>query len=202
MSETVDVKLLTIDDVLHSIQIGLKAPKNQYNSFGKYHYRNCEDILEAIKKIIPSGAVLIMHDDIVQVGDRFYVKAVANLWYKGEHRYSTAWAREPLSRKGMDESQITGGASSYARKYALNGLFLIDDSKDADTSDSFVKASDDRAETLKLFVDMVNRLKIDASIIQQWAELANVSQVRDASTEHLKRFIAKMKQKEEELNNV
>lgn len=119
---------------LGAIQRELKAPKGQYNSFGKYKYRSCEDILEALKPILGKyDCTVTLSDDLVQIGDRYYIKATATL-YDGENRVSnTAFAREDADKKGMDGSQITGTASSYARKYALNGLFLIDDTKDADT---------------------------------------------------------------------
>ena len=119
-------------------QLALKAPKSQYNSFGKYKYRNCEDILEAAKPICAAnGMVLTLSDDIVEIGGRFYVKATATLLdtESAEEISNTALARESSEKKGMDESQITGTASSYARKYALNGLFCIDDTKDADTDE-------------------------------------------------------------------
>lgn len=120
------------------IQQGLKAPKSQRNQFGNYNYRSCEDILEAVKPLLEDQAcTLRVFDDIVLIGDRFYVKATAVLTNsEGVSESTTAFAREPISKKGMDESQITGMASSYARKYALNGLFCIDDTKDADTMDN------------------------------------------------------------------
>ena len=122
---------------LIKIQQELKAPKSQFNSYGKYNYRNCEDILEAVKPLLAkAGMVLIITDDIVQVGDRYYVKATAWLTKDGNQvAKASAFAREAEIKKGMDESQITGTASSYARKYCLNGLFLIDDTKDADTDE-------------------------------------------------------------------
>ncbi len=116
---------------LSEIQSKLKAPKNQYNAFGKYKYRNCEDILEAVKPLI-GESVLTLSDDIVEVGGRVYVKATARFLNKEEDLTVTAYARESEDKKGMDHAQVTGAASSYARKYALNGLFLIDDTKDAD----------------------------------------------------------------------
>lgn len=121
---------------LSSIQKELKAPKNQYNKFGGYNYRNCEDIVEAVKKIMPIGAIVSLSDEIIQIGERYYIKSTAIYRYFGLTAYSSGYAREPLSKKGMDESQITGAASSYARKYALNGLFMIDDTKDADSKDN------------------------------------------------------------------
>lgn len=124
---------------LQAVQAELKAPKGQYNSFGKYKYRSCEDILEAVKPVLAKhGAAVTVGDEIVQIGDRYYIKATAR-FYDTETDAApienTAWAREPDDKKGMDPSQITGTASSYARKYALNGLFLIDDTKDADTDE-------------------------------------------------------------------
>ena len=113
------------------VQRKLKAPKTQYNSFGKYNYRNCEDILEGVKPHL-GDMILTVSDEIVMVGDRIYIKSTATIT-DGEHSVSnSALARESLSKKGMDDSQITGTASSYARKYALNGLLLIDDTKDSD----------------------------------------------------------------------
>ena len=123
---------------LRKVQSELKAPKGQYNSFGKYSYRSCEDILEAVKPLLDKyEATVSITDDVVLVGDRVYVKATATFIDKdGKVIQSSAFAREPLVRKGMDEAQVTGATSSYARKYALNGLFLIDDTKDADTDES------------------------------------------------------------------
>ena len=123
---------------LLEIQVELKAPKNQYNSFGNYSYRSCEDILEAVKPLCKKyGCVLTLTDTVKQVGDRYYIEATAILFdvETAEMISSTASAREPQTKKGSDESQITGAASSYARKYALNGLFDIDDTKDADAED-------------------------------------------------------------------
>jgi hypothetical protein len=119
------------------IQEKLKAPKSQFNSFGKYAYRSCEDIVEAVKPVLREhGYHLILTDDVVGVLDRVYVKATATVMNGGSIVASaTAYAREPEDKKGMDSSQITGTASSYARKYALNGLFAIDDTKDADTNE-------------------------------------------------------------------
>lgn len=120
------------------IQQGLKAPKGQYNSFGKYHYRSCEDILEAVKELLgEQSCTLNISDELVLIGDRYYVKATATITNsEGKSVSTTAFARESESKAGMDSSQITGSASSYARKYALNGLFCIDDTKDADTMDN------------------------------------------------------------------
>ena len=127
---------MKIIEQLSAIQATLKAPKNQHNDFGKYNYRSCEDILEAVKPLLKEqGIILTLDDSIESAGNRFYIKATAKLQNAdGETIENHAFAREAESKKGMDESQITGTASSYARKYALNGLFLIDDTKDADTN--------------------------------------------------------------------
>lgn len=127
-----------IYEKLSAIQQELKAPKGQFNSFGKYKYRSCEDILEAVKPIYGKyKTALVLLDDIKEVSGRFYVMAQAQLHdcESDGAVTATAYAREPVEKKGMDDSQITGTASSYARKYALNGLFCIDDTKDADTDE-------------------------------------------------------------------
>jgi hypothetical protein len=119
---------------LTQIQSELKAPKNQYNSFGKYKYRNCEDILEAVKPLLAKyDCKLIISDEVINVGTRFYIKATAKFKSNDGVVTVSALAREEESKKGMDGSQVSGAASSYARKYCLNGLFLIDDTKDADS---------------------------------------------------------------------
>lgn len=129
---------MSVYEKLMKVQAELKAPKGQYNSFGKYKYRSCEDILEAVKPLnAKHGVVLTVGDEIVEIANRFYVKATATLVdiESGEKIINTALAREDDSKKGMDGSQITGTASSYARKYCLNGLYCIDDTKDADTDE-------------------------------------------------------------------
>jgi hypothetical protein len=126
---------MSIYTKLAKIQKDLKAPKNQWNDFSKFKYRSCEDILEGLKPVL-GDLVVTMSDDIKMVGDRIYVVATVNLTDGKESISNTAFARESLTKKGMDDSQITGTASSYARKYALNGLFLIDDTKDADSMDN------------------------------------------------------------------
>lgn len=126
---------------LLAIQTELKAPKGQENKFGGYRYRSCEDILEAVKPLLAEyGAVIQLSDALELVGGRYYIKATASLidTDTGEAASVTAWAREAESRKGMDDSQVTGSASSYARKYSLNGLLAIDDTRDADTMDNRV----------------------------------------------------------------
>ncbi len=124
-----------LNERLAKIQRDLNAPKSQRNNFGNYNYRSCEDILQAVKPLL-DGLTVVINDDIQVIGDRVYVKATAVI-SDGEHEIkASAFARESLTKKGMDESQITGSTSSYARKYALNGLLLIDDNKDADSRDN------------------------------------------------------------------
>ena len=133
---------MPIYEKLIKIQSELKAPKNQYNTFGKYNYRSCEDILEGVKPLLEkTKAILIIKDEIVQLGDRFYVKATVTIADTEDSSIIevTAYAREEESKKGMDGSQVTGAASSYARKYALNGLFCIDDTKDSDATNKHDK---------------------------------------------------------------
>lgn len=128
-------KKATLHEQLNYIQTNLKAPKGQKNTFGNYNYRSCEDILEGVKPLL-GQCVLSLSDEITLVGDRYYVKAIATLSLDDKCIKVSAYAREPESKKGMDLAQLTGATSSYARKYALNGLFCIDDTKDADTMDN------------------------------------------------------------------
>ena len=133
---------MSIYSKLFEIQQNLKAGKGQYNKFGNFHYRSCEDILEAVKPILAQQkAVLILQDELVYNGQRYYIKATACLLdiETGEEVKSEAYAREEEAKKGMDSSQVTGASSSYARKYALNGLFCIDDNKDSDTTNTYGK---------------------------------------------------------------
>ena len=154
-----------INEKLMRIQTQIKAPKNLYNSFGKYNYRNAEGICEAVKPFLEKENVsLILVDDMVAIGNRYYLKATARL-LDNENNESievSAFAREPEQKKGMDESQITGTASSYARKYALNGLFLLDDTKDADTDEyhnqtAYQQANDKTTVTS----EQVGKLKVE-----------------------------------------
>jgi len=123
---------------LAKIQAVLKAPKQQFNSFGKYKYRSCEDILEAVKPLLAeNNCTLIISDKLIYLGGRFYIEATATIINEKQEQISTTGlARESETKKGMDAAQITGSASSYARKYALNGLFAIDDTKDSDTTNT------------------------------------------------------------------
>ena len=142
---------MKISEKLKNIQTELKCPKNLYNSFGKYSYRNAEGICEAVKPYLEKeNCALLLEDEIREVGGRVYVQAYARLMdcETGERICATALARESEEKKGMDASQITGTASSYARKYALNGLFLLDDTKDADT-DEYAKQTGKESNSKK-----------------------------------------------------
>lgn len=140
---------MNIYEKLLKVQVELKAPKGQYNSFGKYKYRSCEDILEALKPVLDKlKLTLFIKDDVIEVNTRNYVKAtivLVNIEKPDEIIETSALAREEETKKGMDGSQITGTSSSYARKYALNGLFMIDDTKDNDNSSTKIERAN-RAE--------------------------------------------------------
>jgi len=131
----------TVRDVLHEIQKNIVVGKSRFNKFGNYHYRNAEDIVDAVKGLLPDGASLKITDDMIMLGNRFYIKATAILLYKDSSEEACGYAREAESQKGMSEGQVTGSTSSYARKYALNGLFAIDDGVDADSQDNAAKTS-------------------------------------------------------------
>lgn len=153
-----------IHEILTKITRELKAPKNLKNSFGNYSYRNAESIYEAVKPLLEKHqASLIISDSIEAIGDRFYIKATATLSdSKGESVSATAYAREAFAKKGMDEAQITGSASSYARKYALGGLFLLDDNKDIDSLDNSDANISTPAKTAKEYAQEVTQTLINA----------------------------------------
>ena len=133
---------MSIYEKLANVQALLKAPKGQYNSFGKYKYRSCEDIVESVKPLLKAnGLLLTLSDELVNISDRFYVKATATIidTTDGKSMSVSAFAREEETKKGMDGSQVTGASSSYARKYALNGIFAIDDTKDSDATNTHGK---------------------------------------------------------------
>lgn len=148
--EEIKKEQLDIYVKLSHIQNELKCSKNQFNKFGNYKYRSCEDILEALKPLCAKyKATLIIYDEIVMIGDRYYVKAMAKLYDQETTDYieAYAFARESQAKKGMDDSQVTGATSSYARKYALNGLFNIDDTKDFDTNEVHQQSNQKQGNT-------------------------------------------------------
>lgn len=156
------------------IQAKVKAPKGQFNSFGKYHYRSAEDILEAVKLVInPMGFSISISDTIIQLGDRYYIQATATLTDGKETYVATAYAREEDSKKGMDGSQVTGASSSYARKYALNGLFALDDTKDSDATNTYDK--EPAKVEVKPFTLSANDMGELAKKLKECTELSHLS---------------------------
>ncbi len=158
-----------IYSALMAVQRDLKAPKGQQNKFGNYKYRSAEDIIEAVKPLLnENGLILNMTDDVVMVGERIYIKATVSVIdvANGDTVTTTALARESAIKKGMDDSQVTGTASSYARKYALNGLFAIDDTKDADTNEyqqtqvNSNRANEERHGALKVLNDAIKKVGV------------------------------------------
>lgn len=182
---------------LTQIQNELKAPKNQYNKFGGYKYRNCEDILEAVKPLLLKyNCNLFIYDDAIQIGDRYYIKATAQFYNDSNNTSVSALAREPLNKKGMDESQITGATSSYARKYALNGLFLIDDTKDSDTEEHKQQTQNKSDETKKAILKDVPKCNSMYEMTMLWEsypEYHNDSEIKTAFGKHKKELLTKNK---------
>ena len=176
---------------LLKIQLELKAPKGQRNTFGNYNYRSCEDILEAIKPLLDEyKCTLTLNDTIEYIGDRYYIKATATIidLENGTSVNNTAYAREEEIKKGMDASQITGATSSYARKYALNGLLLIDDTKDADTDEyqKQTKKEDTKKEDTKKeptnreqLIKYCNDKKLDTAEVSKKYNLTKSSNEED-----------------------
>ena len=166
---------MSVYDKLFNIQQKLNAPKNQRNNFGNYNYRSCEDILEAVKPLLSENkCVLKLSDEIIYTGERYHVKAIATLTdiETGEKESANGWAREEENKKGMDGSQITGASSSYARKYALNGLFCIDDNKDSDSTNTHGKDNKKNSPSLsnaqvKRLYALANKAGYDNTKIEQ-----------------------------------
>ena len=202
---------MNIYEKLMNIQKELKAPKCQYNSFGKYKYRSCEDILESVKPLLEKYKVtIILTDKLEQIGERYYIRAKAILIDTESNNSieNTAYAREEETKKGMDGSQITGTSSSYARKYALNGLLLIDDTKDADT-DEFAKENNkgktkEESKEKKITpgqLKVLSKLYTGDNLVKL-LELNNLEKLEDMSMEKANEIILKLKKKGEEKNEV
>ena len=201
---------MKIYEKLGTIQTKLKAPKNQFNKFGGYTYRNVEDIQESVKPLLEeTKTVLTIYDDIEQIGDRYYVKATATIAaLEDDSSISvTAFAREPLDRKGMDDAQVTGATSSYARKYALGGLFLLDDTKDADADNagnikqnnpSAKKAPSPKNEEKNRMVDsLMWQLKRTGVGLKGMLQAHGVERVEDMTEQQLASAIAQLSVKPE-----
>lgn len=166
---------------LTDIQQELKAPKNRFNSFGNYSYRSCEDILEAVKPLLAKhGATMTIRDDIIAVNDRIYVKATVELTIDKEVHSVTAFAREADAKKGMDASQVTGTASSYARKYALNGMFLIDDTKDADTDEYTIQTKTIGQDKVKALTALCEEKSVSVEKLLSRYKVTALSELTEA----------------------
>lgn len=172
---------MSLKEKLLNIQAELKAPKGQVNNYGGYKYRSCEDILEAVKPLLKANkCVLTISDEIANIGERYYIRAAATITdAEGDESYTNvAYAREEETKKGMDGSQITGTASSYARKYALNGLFCIDDTKDADTDEHAKQTGAEPKEEKKATAKQIELIRkiaeeqgkeLDEEVVKAWS---------------------------------
>jgi hypothetical protein len=183
---------MNVYEKLANVQSALKAPKGQYNSFGKYKYRSCEDIVESVKPLLKqNGLLLNLTDEIELIGDRYYVKATAIIIDTSDGNMVTvcAYAREEESKKGMDGSQVTGASSSYARKYALNGMFAIDDTKDSDSTNTHgqeqaapkqeAPKQDKNMTPRQMLIARLNELNID---VNAYAKAKNLNGKTDNET--------------------
>lgn len=182
---------MSVYEKLFNIQQKLNAPKNQRNNFGNYNYRSCEDILEAVKPLLSENkCVLKLSDEIIYTGERYHVKAIATLTdiETGEKESANGWAREEENKKGMDGSQITGASSSYARKYALNGLFCIDDNKDSDSTNTHGKDNKKNSSSLsnaqvKRLYALANKAGYDNTKIEQMISAKYKKDIKSLSKE-------------------
>jgi len=180
---------MEIYSALHDIQNKLVCQKNQFNAFGKYKYRSCEDILTSVKQLVPTGYIVTLTDEITQLSDRFYVKSTAQFSNGKESVSCIGFAREELTKKGQDGAQVTGAASSYARKYALNGLFCIDDTKDADhTNDGKTSSAKITADQVALIEALIEEVKADKVKFLAFLKVPNVESI--LSTEYKKAIAA------------
>ena len=180
---------MNVYEKLAAVQAALKAPKGQYNAFGKYKYRSCEDIVESVKPLLKqNGLLLTLSDELVSIADRFYVKATAKIIDTAEGKTLSvcAFAREEESKKGMDGSQVTGASSSYARKYALNGMFAIDDTKDSDSTNTHGQEPAEQPtekpveqSPRKMLIARLNELGID---VNAYAKANNLNGKTDPET--------------------
>ena len=193
---------MNIYEKLLKAQVELKAPKGQYNSFGKYKYRSCEDILEALKPVLDKFKLtLFIKDDVIEVNTRNYVKAtivLVNIEKPDEIIETSALAREEETKKGMDGSQITGASSSYARKYALNGMFMIDDTKDSDSTNTHGKEEETEAERKKKAIEEITKLANTEDLYNEVLEVASKfgkNSLLDCSLEELKKIYKELKNK-------
>ena len=193
---------MNIYEKLLKTQVELKAPKGQFNAFGKYKYRSCEDILEALKHVLDKFKLtLFIKDDVIEVNTRNYVKAtitLVNIEKPDEIIETSALAREEETKKGMDGSQITGASSSYARKYALNGMFMIDDTKDSDSTNTHGKEEKTEAERKKEAIEAINKLADTEEKTEKVFDMIakfNKNSLLDCTPEELKKVYTEIKKK-------
>ena len=192
---------MNVYEKLIAIQSELKAPKSQYNSFGKYAYRNCEDILEALKPLLKEHkSTIYIADEIVTVLDRFYIKATVTFIdaETGEKIINTAYAREEECKKGMDGSQVTGASSSYARKYALNGMFAIDDTKDSDFTNTTIKGDNTGLSEaqIKRLLAIASKVNISADDVKKVvAKTFGVQDLRKMSKQQYDEICSRLEKK-------
>ena len=185
---------------LMNIQQELKAPKGQYNDFGKYAYRSCEDILEAVKPLLKKEkAVLTISDELQYIGNRYYIKATATLIDTESEAIisNSAYAREEETKKGMDGSQITGASSSYARKYALNGLFGIDDNKDSDTTNIQSKEEKEDKKASPKQIELIQKY-YQGENLTKLLEVNNIEKLEDMSINKASEILSKLFAKKED----
>lgn len=199
----------TLTEVLSEIQQKLAVPKNRKNTFGNYNYRNAEDIIDAVKKVLPEGATIIITDALHLVGDRYYIRSQAAISYKNDVIRAEGWARESEEKKGMDSAQLTGATSSYAKKYALCNLFAIDDGIDSDLLNNGEKKEEKKdtvaeyAKALaKSIVAGVKKQKTEDSLLAYWDSKADdIAKVRTASLNTCKWLIEQYGARMQELKN-
>lgn len=185
-----------------NVQAELKAPKNQYNAYGHYKYRSCEDILEAVKPLLVKNELFMRIDDnIVNIGNRFYIKATVQICDgTGSCTSVSAVAREEETKKGMDGSQVTGASSSYARKYALNGMFLIDDTKDSDVTNDHGKTPDNANEEVEhITAEQIDELEKLGVNFDQLAKYYKVADYKNLTAEQAKKAIEQKKKINKEI---
>lgn len=210
---------MTVFEKLEKVQQILIAPKNQYNNFGKYSYRSCEDILEGLKPCLKEvGASVLVSDELVLIGERYYIKATAKFIDSadGKEICNTAYARESEDKKGMDASQVTGSTSSYARKYALNGLFCIDDVRDADSRDNrtqeqkaktqkeIVDDASKKADNLKKInnvIDVLGKNGIVLDFVLKLYKVSDVKELSDKQCDNILKHLEDIKNKQEASKN-
>jgi hypothetical protein len=190
-------KELTFHERIIAIQSELKAPKNQFNKFGKFAYRSCEDILEGLKPHLKDhGLRQSITDELELIGERYYIRAIVKVTDGKETEQVSAFAREPENKKGMDESQVTGTASSYARKYALNGMWLIDDTKDADVKEEFKNKLEPNTKRWETAIQ---------NVIQEKITIEKIDKLYDVDILKLREDVKKTRDKieglDKEINN-